>query len=107
MNKEWSELNKEMQQLLKKETDFSEGIHTLLQLRKQLMEQILRFRAELSVDDFCAMPYLNAKGYHNKTIAYSLWHIFRIEDIVANTLIADTDAIFQTLDYAYRGVSAD
>ena len=71
------------------------------------MEQVLRFRRELSGDDLCAMPYLNARGYHNKTIAYSLWHIFRIEDIVANTLIADTDAIFQTLDYAYRGVSAD
>ena len=99
MNKEWSELNKEMQQLMKKETDFSEGIHTLLQLRKQLMEQILRFRAELSVDDFCAMPYLNAKGYHNKTIAYSLWHIFRIEDIVANTLIADKEQVFFFKNY--------
>ena len=92
-------LNKSMQQLLKKEIDFSEGIHTLLQLRRQLMEQVLRFRTELSGDDLCAMPYLNARGYHNKTIAYSLWHIFRIEDIVANTLIADREQIFFSQDY--------
>ena len=92
-------LNKSMQQLLKKEIDFSEGIHTLLQLRRQLMEQVLRFRTELSGDDLCAMSYLNARGYHNKTIAYSLWHIFRIEDIVANTLIADREQIFFSQDY--------
>ena len=58
------------------------------------MEQMLRFKAELSSDEFCAMPYMNAKGYHNKTIAYSLWHIFRIEDIVAHTLIAEDEQVF-------------
>ncbi len=45
---------------------------------------------------------MNAKGYHNKTIAYSLWHIFRIEDIVAHTLIADDEQILFVGDYQKR-----
>ena len=40
------------------------------------------------------MPFANAKGYHNKTIAYSIWHIARIEDIVAHTLIANDEQVF-------------
>lgn len=37
--------------------------------------------------DKITKPYLNAEGDYSKTIAYSLWHIFRIEDIVVNSLI--------------------
>lgn len=94
MNKEWSELNKTLQMQLKKKDTFSSGKETLFRLRKDLMGQMLRFRDELTEADFYAMPYPNAKGYHSKTIAYSLWHIFRIEDIVAHTLIAEDEQIF-------------
>ncbi|MDE6745554.1 MAG: phage head-tail adapter protein, partial [Oscillospiraceae bacterium] len=87
MNKEWSELNKAMQLQIKKKETFPQGIETLLALRKQLMEQILEFKETLSRDDFSAMPFLGEDGFHSKTIAYSIWHIFRIEDIVSNTLI--------------------
>ena len=66
------------------------------------MEQIMQFRNELSDADFCAMPYMNARGYHNKTIAYSLWHIFRIEDIVAHSLIANDEQILFVGDYQSR-----
>ena len=66
------------------------------------MAQMLQFHQELSTDDFHAMPYRNAKGYHSKTIAYSLWHIFRIEDIVAHTLIADDTQIFFRENYQER-----
>ena len=59
-------------------------------------------KSKLSIDDFSAMPYMNAKGYHNKTIAYSLWHIFRIEDIVAHSLIADDEQVFFKGDYQRR-----
>lgn len=55
-----------------------------------------------SHDDFCAMPYMNANGYHNKTIAYSIWHVFRIEDIVAHSLIVGDEQIFFTGDYQKR-----
>ena len=102
MNREWAEQNKLMQLQLKKNDTFPEGIHTLNQLRKDLMTQILRLKEELSQEDFSAMPFKNAKGYHNKTIAYSLWHIFRIEDIVAHSLIADDEQVFFWGDYQKR-----
>ena len=102
MNQEWSELNKTMQLQIKKKETYLSGIETLLVLRKELMKQILQFKTELSSDDFCAMPYMNAKGYHNKSIAYSLWHIFRIEDIVAHTLIANDEQVFFKGDYQRR-----
>ena len=99
MNNEWAVLNKTMQLQLMKKDSFDSGITTLLELRKELMKQILEFKARLEVENFSAMPYKNAKGYHSKTIAYSLWHIFRIEDIVAHTLIADDEQIFFQGDY--------
>ena len=102
MNKEWSEMNKTMQLQIKKKDTFSTGIDTLLELRRTLMEQIVQFRNELADADFYAMPYMNAKGYHNKTIAYSLWHIFRIEDIVAHSLIANDEQVFFKGDYQSR-----
>ena len=102
MNKDWSEMNKTMQLQIKKKDTFSMGIDTLLNLREVLLEQITQFKEELSLDDFSAMPYMNAKGYHSKTIAYSLWHIFRIEDIVAHSLIANDEQILFKGDYQKR-----
>ncbi len=102
MNKEWAELNKTMQLEIKKKDTFESGINTLIKLRGELMAEIIRFKDDLSIDDFCAMPYVNAKGYHNKTIAYSLWHIFRIEDIVSHSLIADDEQVFFWGDYQKR-----
>ena len=102
MNKEWAEMNKTLQLQIKKKDTFATGIDTLLELRRTLMEQIMQFKNELSDADFCAMPYMNAKGYHNKTIAYSLWHIFRIEDIVAHSLIANDEQILFVGDYQSR-----
>ena len=102
MNKEWAEMNKTLQLKIKRKDSFIMGIDTLLELRRILMEQIIQFKKELSYEDFCAMPYMNAKGYHNKTIAYSLWHIFRIEDIVAHSLIANDEQILFKGDYQSR-----
>lgn len=99
MNKEWSALNKTVQEKIKKEATFYEGIETLLGLRKQLMNEILKFKTELSREEFNAIPFINANGYHSKTIAYSIWHIFRIEDIVAHTLIGKDEQIFFSGDY--------
>ena len=102
MNKEWSEMNKTFQLQIKNKDTFAAGIDTLLELRRTLMKQILQFRNELTASDFCAMPFINAKGYHNKTIAYSLWHIFRIEDIAAHSLIAGDAQILFAGDYQSR-----
>ena len=78
------------------------GINTLLILRKILLKQIFEMRDVLSNDEFCAIPFINANGYHNKTIAYSFYHIFRIEDIVVNTLIKKREQIFFADDYKAR-----
>ena len=102
MNKEWSELNKAMQLQIKKKETFPQGIETLLALRKQLMDQMLEFKETLNREDFSAMPYSNADGYHSKTIAYSLYHIFRIEDITANSLIKKSKQIFFANDYQQK-----
>lgn len=102
MNKSWSELNRKMQIQLKKEATFSDGIETLFELRKELMQTADGFFCDFSREEFCAMPFINAEGYHSKTIAYSLWHIFRIEDIVANTLIAGCGQVFFRGNYKER-----
>ena len=102
MNKEWSELNKTVQSRLKKRDTYDEGIDTLIDLRNTLWDTIISFREELSREEFCAIPYINAAGYHSKTIAYSLWHIFRIEDIVAHTLIREDEQIFFQKEYKKR-----
>ena len=102
MNKEWSELNKQMQSQLKKRDTFEDGIASLFRLRGELMDTINSFRKELPREQFSAIPFINADGYHSKTIAYSLWHIFRIEDIVAPTLIAGDEQILFRGSYQQR-----
>ncbi len=102
MNKDWSELNKTMQTQMKKKDTYEEGIGTLFDLRNRLMETVKSFPDELCRKDFDAIPFINAKGYHSKTIAYSIWHIFRIEDIVAHTLINEDEQIFFAGNYQER-----
>lgn len=102
MNREWSELNKTVQMQLKKKDTYKAGIDSLFRLRNQLMQTIISFHDELSREDFSAIPFINANGYHCKTIAYSIWHIFRIEDIVSHTLIEEDEQVFFTGNYQGR-----
>lgn len=102
MNKAWSELNKTMQTQIKKRDTYKAGIDTLFDLRKQLTETLISFKDKLSREDFDAIPFINADGYHSKTIAYSIWHIFRIEDIVAHTLVSETEQVFFSGNYQER-----
>lgn len=102
MNKEWSELNKTMQMQIKSRNNFCDGIMTLLLLREKLIGQIAEFENTLKKEQMCAIPFINAEGYHSKTIAYSLYHIFRIEDIVAHTIIAKDEQIFFAGNYKKR-----
>src|SRR5690606_34797584 len=99
MNKEWSEKNRQIQILLGKETTYKEGIKLLIELRKELFKQVSQIVNGYPVEAFYQMPFANAKGYHSKTLSYSIWHIFRIEDIVTHTLIAKDEQIFVTGDY--------
>ena len=102
MNKKWAELNKTLQSQLKKEETFADGVQTVLRLRQELFDVLCQLKSELTREEFNDSPYLNAEGYHSKTIAYSIWHIFRIEDIVAHTLIRNDEELFMLGNFAYR-----
>ena len=93
MDKEWSEKNKKMQTLISKEATFSEGIKVLLELRNSLFEQITSIVKTFPSTAFYQMPFGSGDGNHNATLAWSLWHLFRIEDIVAHTLILNNRQI--------------
>ena len=102
MNQEWSELNKTMQAQIKKKDTYKAGMATLLSLRSRLMQTLVSFKEELCREDFHAIPFINADGYHSKTIAYSIWHIFRIEDIVVHTVIKEDEQVFFAGNYQER-----
>lgn len=102
MNKEWSELNKTMQTQIKRKDTYKAGVDTFLILRNQLMQTLTSFNEGLDREEFNAIPFINADGYHCKTIAYSIWHIFRIEDIVAHTLIGEDEQVFFAGNYQKR-----
>ena len=96
MNKDWAEKNKRMQSLIGKEASFREGLAVLFDLRSDLFWQISVIVKNYPAEAFYRMPFAGADGYHSKTLAYSMWHIFRIEDIVAHTLIAQDDQVLFT-----------
>lgn len=91
---------------MKKEQTFEQGKETLLELRHELMETLYHMKEELDAKDFYAMPFPKANGYHSKTIAYSIWHIFRIEDIVVHTFMKKDEQIFFAGNYQERTGSA-
>lgn len=102
MNPEWAELNKTMQAQIKKRDTCQMGMDTLFHLRDQLMQTLVSFKEGLCREAFDAIPFINADGYHSKTIAYSIWHIFRIEDIVAHTVINGEEQVFFAGNYQER-----
>ena len=99
MNKEWSDLNKKMQLLLRKKDTFKDGISVCLELRNTLSDAVEKLCVKLSDEQYSLMPYPDANGYHCKTIAYSIWHMARIEDITALTLICGDEQVLFRDDY--------
>ena len=94
MNKEWSELNKDVKILLNKKSSFKDGINKLIELRTLLINEWESAMNGLSIEDYSKQPFINRDGYESKTIAYSIYHVFRIEDIVLNTLILKKEQMF-------------
>ena len=93
MDKEWSDKNKEIQTLLSKEATFKEAIKKLIEFRGDMFNRITQIVDTYPDEAFSLMPFAGADGYHSKTLAYSVWHIFRIEDIVAHEMIAEDEQI--------------
>lgn len=99
MGDEQSKLCLNIKDEISSETTFQMGIDNLLLLRRRLFNVLSQFKADLCREDFNAMPYIGVDGFHSKTIAYSIWHIFRIEDIVVHTLINCDEQIFFSDNY--------
>lgn len=93
MNKDWAEKNKEIQKLLSKEATFKEAIQKLIEFREELFQQITWIVEGCPEEAFYQQPFVGVDGYHSKTLAYSIWHIFRIEDIVAHEMIEEDEQI--------------
>lgn len=102
MNKYFSELNKKMQIEIKKKETFADGIKSLLLLRSELFKIVESLFSELCADDFSVLLFQKSKGNDNATIAWPIYHLFRIEDIVCNTLIKNENQIFFEKDFAHR-----
>lgn len=97
MNKQWSNLNKLYKEQISRESTFDMRIDNFLKLLEILMNELLSFKNNLKLEDFSKMPYPNTKSYHSKTLAYSIWHIFRIEDIVVNSLVLNRKEVFKNM----------
>ena len=93
MDKEWSEKNKKMQDQISKEATFAKGIKLLLELRADIFEQITYIVKTFPPVAFYQMPFGTGEGNHCTTLAWSLWHLFRIEDVVAHTLILNDEEV--------------
>ena len=99
MDRNWSEMNKAMQALIAKKATFGDGMKKLLALRKSLFEQLTQIVNTFPGEAFYQMPFAGAEGYHSKTLAYSIWHIFRIEDLVAHEMIAEDQQVLFSRDF--------
>ena len=99
MDNEWSEKNKKMQMLISKEVTFADGITLLIELRAELFEQITSIVKTFPPVAFYQMPFGSGDGNHHTTLAWSLWHLFRIEDIVGHELILKNEQILLQDDW--------
>ena len=99
MDKNWAEMNKEIQVLLSKEATLSQAIEKLIVFREDMFEQIRQIVMSFPDEAFWQMPFAGADGYHSKTLAYSIWHIFRIEDIVAHEMIVEDQQVLFALGF--------
>ena len=83
-----------MEQLQKEQT-FPSGIETLIDLREKMMDDTCMKRS--FIEDFSRMPFPKANGYHELKTTLFFRHIFRIEDIVAHSLIQKAMRRFSSL----------
>ena len=102
MNLSWSELNKNIQTELKKKEIFSQGINSLIFLRNEIFTVVENLFSDLFQNDFSLLPFPKSKVNDNATIAWSIFHLFRIEDIVCNSLIKNQQQIFFQNEYDKR-----
>lgn len=81
--------------LIDNEASFFDGINKLLQLRNEIFKSITTVVNNYPIEALSLMPFYDSSGYKSKTIAYSIYHIFRIEDIVCSQLIHKQQIFFK------------
>ena len=86
---ERSEIFKSFQAGIKNGDTFEHSKQSLLLLRTELSAICDLVYSICDEEDFCRMPFSK-----DKTIAYYLYHLARIEDITSNTLITDKTQLF-------------
>lgn len=86
---ELSVIFKSFQSNIRKSVSFDEGKSGFLALRKELSLICDYIFDVCSDEDFCKMPLKS-----DKTIAYYLYHLYRIEDATSNVLIAGKEQLF-------------
>ena len=91
---ERSDIFKAFQTHIKRSDTFDIGKKNLLTLRAELFEMYDYIFSVCNDDDFCVMPLST-----DKTIAYYLYHLTRIEDITSNTLITGKMQLFFSNDF--------
>lgn len=100
MDKNYSERHKVILSQLKKEISFEEGIKNLIDLREDLfLNHVEKYFSRLSKDDFCKIPFAGSTGNKDATISWSIYHVFRIEDIICHNFISNDEQIFFAQDY--------
>lgn len=91
---ERSEIFKSFQTNIKRKNSFELGKQKLLELRDELMSIYYYIFTTCNKEDFVKMPLAT-----DKTIAYYLYHLARIEDITSNTLITAKEQILFIKNY--------
>lgn len=91
---ERTEIFKIFQTNIKRKDSFEIGKEKLIELRNELMSIYEYIFKTCSIEDFIKMPLAT-----DKTIAYYIYHLARIEDITSNTLIAGKEQIFFASNY--------
>ena len=100
MDKNYSERHKVILSQLKKEISFEGGIKNLIDLREDLFfNHVEKYFSRLSKDDFCKIPFAGSTGNKDATISWSIYHVFRIEDIICHNFISNDEQIFFAQNY--------
>lgn len=100
MDKNYSERHKVILFQLKKEISFEAGIKNLIDLREDLfLNHVEKYFSRLSKDDFCKIPFAGSTGNKDATISWSIYHVFRIEDIICHNFISNDEQIFFAQNY--------
>lgn len=68
MNKQWSDINKQMQKEINSKATFKSGIETLFSLRNILFQQLIDLRNTISPEDYYKMPFFRHHIMHIETI---------------------------------------